>query len=439
MNNRCCEDQGDDDLEAEAPAAPPLGQQGAADQQPGHEGQPDALHLGPAHLGEVRGDDHGHRAGDEPPHGARGGVGATGKSVGDAGEGERTGAEGEGGEVAPHPVLRRAVGRDAVPVPLAEHGQRLPPGVAERHVREDDRERRERRRDDRPPGPRDDQDRHGQQPEQRQAVGDHHAPAEQQPGQRGTTRAARRTSTAASASAHIPQAANAANIASADTHCQIAAGPITRNGAASRACARRRAPQRTAARPPRSRPRQGDDQPGREPAAEPEPHQQHEERQRTRRVAGDVHRPVARRASTGIRLMYIVERVRQVVGGPRGVEVLVRVSRMSPIAVEPVDERERQHPGQPGGVRRPAAAAATTAGPPGRRRTATPERPSTTAGTVPQPTRGSHSACSGGNQRTCTSQSRTAGTAIPRVASSSASDQSRPRRPHAPTVAVSTS
>ena len=42
--------------------------------------------------------------------------------------------------------------------------------------------------------------------------------------------------TAATASAHIPQAAQAANIASADTHCQIAAGPITRNGAASRAC-----------------------------------------------------------------------------------------------------------------------------------------------------------------------------------------------------------
>ena len=40
----------------------------------------------------------------------------------------------------------------------------------------------------------------------------------------------------ASARAPRPQAANAANIASADTHCHTAAGPTTRNGAANLAC-----------------------------------------------------------------------------------------------------------------------------------------------------------------------------------------------------------
>ena len=48
--------------------------------------------------------------------------------VRDAGEGERPGAEGEGGEVAPHPVRRRAVVRDALPVAVVQHGQRVPPG-----------------------------------------------------------------------------------------------------------------------------------------------------------------------------------------------------------------------------------------------------------------------------------------------------------------------
>ena len=42
------------------------------------------------------------------------------------------------------------------------------------------------------------------------------------------------------------------------------------------------------------------------------------------------------------------------------------------------------------------------------------------AGSVPGPTRGSHSACSGGNERTCTFQPASSGTSIAAAISTSA-------------------
>ncbi len=103
----------------------------------------------------------------------------------------------------------------------------------------------------------------------------------------------------------MPQAAVAANIASAETDCHTAAGPSTRNGAA-----RRAAPSAPSTRAVTSTATavvaasSVTTIPAAEAAAEPDPVERHEERQRPGRVAGDVHRPVAGPASTRIRLTY---------------------------------------------------------------------------------------------------------------------------------------
>ena len=60
------DEEGYQDLEGEAAAAPGLRGGRAADEQPGDERQPDPLHLGAVHLGEVRCEHDRHAAEDEP-------------------------------------------------------------------------------------------------------------------------------------------------------------------------------------------------------------------------------------------------------------------------------------------------------------------------------------------------------------------------------------
>ena len=153
---------------------------------------------------------------------------------------------------------------------------------------------------------------------------------------------------AAKARAQSPHAANAANIASAETDIQIAAGPSTRNGAARRAATSapsRRSVSSTAtgvvARD------NGHGEPAASAAAEAEPHQEDEEQQRARRMPGDVHRPVVRRSRGGCaRCTRAAARRRR---SPRercaGTRIACRGSSAMP--AEPVDEGEAQHPRKP--------------------------------------------------------------------------------------------
>ena len=146
----------------------------------------------------------------------------------------------------------------------------------------------------------------------------------------------------------MPQAPVAANIASAETDCQTAAGPSTRNGAARRASCSApstRAVTSTAtavvaARTVTTR-----------PAANPLPScsrsSSHEERQRPGRVAGDVHRPVARLRLVADPADVLLQGRVQVRRTTGGAEVLVGVAEDLAHAVRAVDERQRQHPGQP--------------------------------------------------------------------------------------------
>ena len=59
--------QGEGDLDHHAHPSPAVGEQGAGDQQPGHERQPDALDLGATHLGQVGREHHQHGRSGEPP------------------------------------------------------------------------------------------------------------------------------------------------------------------------------------------------------------------------------------------------------------------------------------------------------------------------------------------------------------------------------------
>ena len=231
--------------------------------------------------------------------------------------------------------------------------------------------------------------------------------------------------TAATASAHIPQAAQAANIASADTHCQIAAGPITRNGAASRACDS--APSTfsvcstaTAVEAAMSVTTR--------PAASPLPRPSRAST--TKKVSAPGGWPAMCTGhwpgeSTGIRLTYSARVAGRSVVARAVFRYSYGWSSTSPTPPTPSTiasaSIQASPPAYAAPSRRPhdSRAARSTA----YRHAST---PSTTAGTVPQPTRGSQSACNGGNHRTCTSQSRTAGTAIPRAASTSA--RTRPTR-----------
>ena len=87
--------------------------------------------------------------------------------------------------------------------------------------------------------------------------------------------------------------------------------------------------------------------------------------------------------STGIRVTYSRSIAGRSVDRARGLEVLVRGGRgSSPTPLEPVDQREREHPRQPADVRRQPAGDARTAGArERRRRTVQASTASTTAGT----------------------------------------------------------
>ena len=228
-------------------AAPPLGQQGAADQQPRHERQPDPLDLGPAHLREVGGQTtmaapRRPASSTTPVPRRRAVAPRRAQRAGDAGADERTRAEREGGEVAPHPVLRRpVVGRRRPSSARAARGsashQANPNGTYAEHDR---RGAAERRRHQRPPRPRNHEHRHREHPQQGQAVGHHHARTRAAARRRRTSRSLRRT--AATASAHIPQAADGGE------H-RVGRHALPDRGRAEhqerrgrRACARRRAP-----------------------------------------------------------------------------------------------------------------------------------------------------------------------------------------------------
>ncbi len=185
-------------------------------------------------------------------------------------EREGTGAERERGQVAPHPVGPRPAAADPLVVAGVDRGQRLEVAEPERVERGDHRQRGRDGGRQREPRPGHDQHGDRQHPQQRQAVGQHHArspAAAPASSDHGTLRRV-----AASARQAMPQAAKAANIASAETACQIAAGPRVRNGAARRAS--------VSAPSVRSgdqhadgggRREHGDDEPRREPAAERRP------------------------------------------------------------------------------------------------------------------------------------------------------------------------
>ena len=118
----------------------------------------------------------------------------------------------------------------------------------------------------------------------------------------------------------------------------------------------------------------GDDDAGGEVAAEPEPHEPDEEQQRPRRVAGDVGGPVV---GGGVRDPVDVGRRagwgrRRPRGRSAGTRTGCRATRDD--ARGPVDERQRRA-ATPGSRRTTrAAAGATAAARPGRRRTASPGR-----------------------------------------------------------------
>ena len=298
-----------------------------------------------------------------------------------AGEGQRPGAEGEGGEVAPHPVRRRAVVRDAVPVAVVQHGQRLPPGEAERHEGEHD----------------------GQGGQRRAAPAAATTAPRPGPRRRGAPAAAARRTTSRSSRAAARRGPTSRRCDGTAAHGQRGDAPggdrgehrVGRDALPDRGRARAPGTARRAG-PPTRRPGRaavtstatavvaaisGDDQPGREPAAEPEPVQQHEEHQRARRVAGDVHRPV-------VRLGVVAGSGSTYSRSVAGRSVVARaVCRYSYGCVEDARRsrrrrrRARARASTPARRRTPPpAAGARTAAPPGRPPSAPRATPSTSAG-----------------------------------------------------------
>ena len=290
----------------------------------------------------------------------------------------------------PSPSSERADGGDAVPVAIDEHRVGLPPREAgQRRSRRRPRARPARRRAAAATsGAATARDR--EQAEQRQAVGRHHAPAQQQPGQRRTSRPARRRArpVAAHASAANPHAAIAANTASAETARNTAAGLKTRNGAA---------------RP--SAPLGAEQPQGHQHARRVDAASAHDD-ERRRQVAAEADPTSPTKKSTapggcpatwigqlsGCGVRDAVDVVAEHRGRRRSTSRAVsRYSlrwRQDPVeAGLPVDQRERQQPGQRGGVRReeqPAPRQPTAR----HRRTPAASRRAATAGTVPMPTLG---------------------------------------------------
>ena len=234
-------DERHDHLEAEAPAAPALGQQGAADSS-SHGTNGSQIRSTSALLIWERSATTHHRAPAATSQRTRRGVRGRSsrrrrRAWADAGEQQRAGAEGEGGEVAPHPVRRRPVVRRPRPS-SARAARAAPPTSANPNAdeREHHRQGRERRRHERPPRPGDDEHRQREQPQQRQAVGliITHQP-EQQPGHDGPADAAPRTAATASA-AHPPGRPRRRTSRRPTRTARPRPGPNTRNGAARRAC-----------------------------------------------------------------------------------------------------------------------------------------------------------------------------------------------------------
>ena len=336
----------------------------------------------------------------------------------------RPGAEGQRGEVAPQPVRRRAVLRDPLPVAVVQGRQRVPPAEAV------GAERRDHRRAQRAPptaaaarSARDHEHGHRQQP--RAAAARRRASPRSRGAAPATSDHGTLRRTAPAASAAMPQAATAANIASALTHCQIAAGPKTRNGAARRATTS--APSSAQRHHHGQRGRggeQGDHDARRPAAAESDPVEHHEEAQRPRRVAGDVHRPVGvrrcrradRRTGSG-RPSRATPSERSTVRAVRRYSYSVSEDRAD--AVSAVDEGQAEQPRQPGGVRReqqlPPPQPLRQGRPPSQHRE---QRRRAAQARCPHRRGDPSRRAAAGSDRTCTSQPVTAGTTIAAAASS---------------------
>ena len=239
-------------------------------------------------------------------------------------------------------------------------------------------------------------------PEQRQAVGHHHARSPSSSPASTDQATAAPASPRPSARRRCPRRPTAANIASAETALpdRGRAEHQERRGPAGQPLGAEHPQRRPAPRPAVVAASSGDHQPGGEAAAEPEPVQRHEEEQRARRVAGDVHRPVAAAGVEGDPADVLLQRRVQVGRTPRAVR---RYSYASP--EDPRDRRASRRRA-PAPASRPARRRTTASS--SRRQGSRSARPaacqhgraaaSRTAGTVPGPTRGSHSACSGGNE-----------------------------------------
>ena len=153
-------------------------------------------------------------------------------------------------------------------------------------------------------------------PEQGQAVGEHHQPAEQQPGQhrprrrRGPTGSGGRRARARP----VPRRRRRRTSRRADTAMNTAVGPRTRNGTARRAAAS--APSARSGHQHGGRGRRadrGDDEARGQVAAEPDPHERDVEQQGARRMPGDMRRPVVRLRRVGDAVDELAQRRADVV------------------------------------------------------------------------------------------------------------------------------
>ena len=240
--------------------------------------------------------------------------------------------------------------------------------------------------------------------EQEQAVGQHHAVAEQQPGDhRPAQTAPRRGGDGERGECPTPRPPRTSRRPRPPSRSRPARAPGTAPPGARRP--RPRAPAAsTSTATACVAAEQRHDQPGGEPAAEPEPVQQHEEPARPegdRRRAPATGRP---RQRTGSGRRSVPSSRRDVVRarGPSGGTRIVVEDRPDPVgpstkasasiqaspAAYTSSSRRRQDNGRRGDGDRQLASAGRA------------ERP----GAVPAADRGSHRACSGGKERTCTSQ-----------------------------------